>query len=214
MRSILVVLAASLTAAVSTAAAQERLVLEPYPDAQVWKEVTHDTVSAKFLIERVPSGQTARNYKDILSAQSLPDQRGVNPSQALKGIFQLAGGNCDSVRVYGPKAQVAGGFNVAYGQVYCDRQRGKSFGVKMFYKIFQGADAQYVVLRERRVPPSTVAGIPPFTKDQFAAAMEEMNSEALANNYLVQSVYLCSASSTKVRCNSQPPSWRHRRLFP
>jgi hypothetical protein len=204
--SILGFLAASLSVADPQPNGKERLVMEPYPDTQVWTEVTHDTAGAKFLIERVPSGQTFRNYKDILSAQSFPDQRGVDPSKALKGIFQLAGGSCDSVRVNGPKAQVEGGYNVAYGQVYCGRQRGKSFGVNMFYKIIQGNDAQYVVLRERRVPPSAVAGIQSFTKEQFAAAMEEMKSAATANSYLVESVYLCGASSAEARCSAHAPS--------
>ncbi len=206
IRLILAVLAASFSAEGATEKTQERLVLGPYPDTQVWNEVTHEVLGAKFLIERVPSGQTVKKYKDILSAQSFPDQRGADPSKTLQGIFQLAGGNCDSVRVNGPKAQIEGGINVAYGQLYCGRQRGKSFGVKIFYKIIQGNDAQYVVLRERRVPPSTVAGTQSFTNDQIAALVEEMKSEALANNYLVQSVYLCGASSAEARCHSQPPS--------
>ena len=206
MRLILVTLAASAATIASPENAQERLILEPYPDTQAWKEVTHETVGAKFLIERVPSNQTVKNYKDILSAQSFPDQRGADPSKALQSIFQLAGSSCESVRVNGPKAQVEGGFNVAYGQVYCGRQRGKSFGVKIFYKLIQGNEAQYVILRERRVPPSAVAGTQSFTNDRMAALVEEMKSEATANNYLVQSVYLCGSASTETRCHSQPPS--------
>ena len=206
MQSILAVPAALLSVGASTEKLPEHLVLEPYPDAQVWKEVTHDTVGAKFLIERVPSDQSADHYKDILVAMALPEKRGADPSVALRGIIQLAGGKCDAVRANGPKAQIEGGFNVAYGQVYCGRQRGTSFGLKIFYKIIQGNDAQYVVLRERHVAPSTVGGIQSFSKDQMNAVIEGMKSDALANTYLIKSVYLCGSSSADDRCKAQTPS--------
>lgn len=205
-RSILEGFGAVWLSAGSLALAQEKLVLEPYPDSQTWVEGTHQVAGARFLMERVPAGQTVANYKDILVAQSLPDQRGADPSTALKGIFQLAGGTCQGVRANGPKAQVEGGYNVAYGQLYCGRQRGKSFGVTIFYKIIQGNDAQYVILREMRVPPGAVGGVQSFTQDQVAALIATMKAQSAADTFLVKSVYLCGTASTDDRCKAGPAS--------
>lgn len=199
---ILLALGCGLMAGTSAGAAPdaERLVLEPYPATPAWREVTHKAVGAKFLIEQIPSDQVVEDYRDILTAQSFPELRGRDPSDFLKGIFARSGRDCEGVRVNGPKAQTEGGSSVAYGQIYCGRQRGKSFGVRMFFKVIAGRDALYVVQRESRVPASEVGGVQTFSKDQLAAAVAMMNAAGVANRYLVESVYLCGGASTEPRC--------------
>lgn len=184
------------------AQAEERLVLEPYPATPQWREVTHKTAGAKFLIEQIPSDQAIEDYRDILSAQSFPELRAHDPSDFLRGLFVRSGGACENVRVNGPKAQTEAGSPVAYGQIYCGRQRGKAFGVQMFFKVIAGQDALYVVQRESRVPASDVGGIQSFSKDQVAAMIAMMQSASVANRYLVDSVYLCGGNSTEPRCSA------------
>lgn len=202
MRRLTLALGLALWSLAGTALAAERLVLEPYPGAQPWREVTHKTAGAAFLIEQIPADQDIDHYRDILSAQSFPDNRGVDPSDFLRGLFARFGGACEGVRVNGPKAQVEAGYAVAYGQAYCGRQRGKPFGVRIFYKVLQGQDALYVVLRESRTPPGAVGGVQSFSKDQLAAAIEMMKAASVANDYIVKSVYLCGSASTEPRCAS------------
>lgn len=183
--------------------ASERLVLQPYPGDLSWREVTNTSQGGQFLREQIPEGQKIESYRDILTAQSFPDSRGVSPTEFLGGMLRRVGGVCRGVRVNGPKEQVESGFPVAYAQAYCGQQIGKNFGVVMFFKAIQGKDAMYVVQREFRVPPSAVGGVQSFSQDQMAAMVAQMNAQSVANSYLVNLVYLCGDQSAEARCATE-----------
>jgi hypothetical protein len=106
------------------------------------------------------------------------------------------------VRVNGPKAQTEASYAVAYGQKYCGRQLNKSFGVQMFYKVIQGQDALYVIIREAHVPASDTSGAMVFSKDQAAEAIGMLKAAEVASQYLLHSVYLCSGVSNDPRCGA------------
>jgi hypothetical protein len=202
VRRLAAALGVALCSVAGMAHAQERLVLEPYPATEPWKEVTHKTFGAKFLIEDIPADQVAEDYRDILSAQSFPELRGYDPSRFLSGLFARAGATCENVRVNGPKAQIEANYAVAYGQKYCGRQLNKTFGVQMFYKVIQGQDALYLIIREAHVPASDSGGAVVFSKDQAAEAIGMLKSAELANQYLLHSVYLCGGVSNDPRCGA------------
>ena len=186
----------------TSASAKERLILETYPADPPWREVTNVSQGDQFLRELIPDGQRIETYRDILTAQSFPGARNTGPSAYLQGIFKGVSRACTGVRVNGPKAGEENGFPVAYAQVYCGRQKGKDFGVNMFFKVIQGQDALYVVQREFRVPPSTAGGIQTFSKDQVAEMVALMNAQSVANTFLVEAVYLCSDTSTDPKCSA------------
>lgn len=184
-------------------AAAERLVLEPYPGPPAWKQVTYKVSGLQFLRELIPEGQRIEAYRDILTAQSFPQQRGASPSDYLRNVFAGAARACENVRVNGPTERREGGYAVAYAQVYCSRQTGTAFGVNMLFKAIAGSDALYVVQREFRVPPSAVAGVQSADKAHAAALIAQMRAQSAADAYLVKSVYLCGAASTEARCRSR-----------
>jgi hypothetical protein len=185
------------------AAAAERLVLEPYPGPPAWKQVTYKVAGLQFLRELIPEGQRIEAYRDILTAQSFPQQRGASPAAYLRNIFAGAARACEQVRVNGPTERREGGYVVAYAQVYCSRQTGTAFGVNMLFKAIAGSDALYVVQREFRVPPSAVAGVQSADKAHAAALIAQMKAQAAADAYLLKSVYLCGAGSTEGRCRGR-----------
>lgn len=182
--------------------AKEKLILEPYPSDTPWQEVTNNSKGDQWLREQIPSDQKIEAYKDILTAQSFPQQKATEPSAFLKGMFSRVGGACDHVRVNGPKEQQEGGYAIAYAQIYCGKQKGADFGVNMFFKVIRGTNALYVIQREFRVPPSEVGGVTSFTKDQMEQMMSLMKGQSVANSYLVSSVYLCGEKSTDKRCET------------
>ena len=184
----------------TTASAAERLVLKPYPATPPWKEATNQVQGAKFLIEMIPADQQIDSYRDILSAQSFPESRGVAPADLLKTMAANIGGSCRNVRINGPKTATEKGVRVAYAQIYCGQQIGADYGVNMFFKVIQGSDALYVVLRESRVPPSTVGGVQTFGPGQTEQVAAMLNAQGLANDYLVSSVYLCADGSKDPAC--------------
>lgn len=196
-------LAALLTNTALAAETKETLKLAPYPADRPWQEVTNTSNGDQWLREQIPADQKIEAYKDILTAQSFPQQKNIDSAVFLKSLFSQIGAACERARVNGPKAQVEGGYPVAYAQVYCSKQKGAEFGVNMLFKVIKGADALYVVQREFRVPPSQTAGVTSFTKDQMEQMMALMQNMSIADSYLVKSVYLCGQQATDTRCASR-----------
>jgi hypothetical protein len=194
-----ILLALALAPAAAATAAPEHLVTAPYPGGP-WKVTVDQAANGGFYHEQIPVGQTLDTIKDILTSQSIPAARGKSPSDVLRSIFSGVVPACDDVKVNGPVQATEGGFPVAYGQVYCSHQKGKPYGVNIFYKIIGGAEAIYAIDRDFNVPPSAVAGVEDFPKGQEAQAMALMRAQSVANSYLVKSVYLCGGASTDPRC--------------
>jgi hypothetical protein len=186
------------TAAASAAPVTEHLVLAPYPGPPAWKVITNKSNGGQFYREQIPGDQTAENFTDILTSQNFPQQRGVDPSVFLQNVFRAAAGDCDGLRVNGPTPQQQGGYAVAYGQVYCGQQKGKPYGVTIFFKAISGDDALYSVERDVHVPANPAGGALTFKDQQQMTA--SMKDQTTANDYLVKSVYLCGARSTDRRC--------------
>ena len=184
-------------AAAGAAPVKERLVLAPYPGPPAWKTITDKSAGDQFYREQIPGNQTADNFSDILTWQNLPQERGVDPSVYLRNVFQAAAGDCDGLRVNGPTAAMEGGYRVAYGQVFCGQQKGKPYGVNIFFKAISGDQALYSAERDVHVPPG-VGGVQSFANVQ--QAQTAMKDQAAANSYLVKSVYLCGARATDKRC--------------
>jgi hypothetical protein len=203
--SLLAAVGVSLACApVSAADTAERLVLEPYPGPPAWHTVTDKREGLQHLGEQIPVDQTLDAYRDILTDQAFPQNRHVSPSDFLKGLFSRVSGSCDGPWVNGPAVRTEGGYAVAYGQAYCGRQKGKPFGVTMFFKVIQGDDALYVVQRELRVPPHANGGMMTFSKDQLGEAQAMLARQNTADHYLLTSVYLCGPRATDTRCARQP----------
>jgi hypothetical protein len=185
-------------ATAASAAPVEHLVLAPYPGPPAWKVITNKAAGAQFYREQIPSTQTVDNFTDILTSQNFPAQRGVDPSLYLRNVFQAAAGDCQGLRVNGPKAAQEGGYRVAYGQVFCGQQNGKPYGVIIFFKAISGDDALYSVERDVQVPANPSGGSLSYANQ--AQMQASMKDQTTADSYLVKSVYLCGAKATDKRC--------------
>jgi len=194
---------AAVAAGLATTGAQaaERLVLEPYPAATPWKQVTDKTAGAKFVRDFIPADETPDGYRDILEASGLGPLNAQTPSQIIQFVFQGMARRCEHVTVNGPVARQEGGYAVAYGQVNCSREIGRPHGLKVFYKVIQGDEGWYEINRDLRAPASDTAGIIDFGKNE-AEARAFFARSAAADDYLVKSVYLCGPRSTDPRCAS------------
>jgi hypothetical protein len=182
----------------AAAAPVEHLVLAPYPGPPAWKLITNKAVGAQFYREQIPANQTVDTFTDILTSQNFPAQRGVDPSVYLRNVFQAAAGDCQGLRVNGPKAAQEGGYRVAYGQVFCGQQNGKPYGVIIFFKAISGDDALYSVERDVQVPANPSGGSLSYASQ--AQMQASMKDQTTADAYLVKSVYLCGAKATDKRC--------------
>jgi hypothetical protein len=183
-------------------AAGERLVVGAYPGAP-WKRITDKQGPNGWIHEQIPASQKVEGFADILTDQGFVAARGRDPAAFLKTIFGQVGGACEAVRVSGPIAQTEGGFRVAYGQVYCGRQKGTNFGVVIFYKVIGGDEALYSINREFHTPPSTVAGAISFPKGREAEAAAFLKAQSAADQYLANQVYVCGGRSTDQRCGAR-----------
>jgi hypothetical protein len=194
-------LAASLAlGAGAAAAADEHLVMKPYPAATPWKRITDKSGPQGWLHEQIPGNHKADDYSDILTDQAFVGARGADPAAFLHNIFQNVSSACDGVRVNGPTTRLEGGLRVAYGQVRCGTQRGQAFGVHIFYKAISGEAALYSISHDLRVPASANGDQLAFPKGEAAKAAALMKAEAAADSYLSNQVYVCGGRSTDPRC--------------
>ena len=199
-RMVLAVAAALALAAGSAVAADEHLVMKPYPGPPAWKRITDKSGPHGWIHEQAPATHRDDDYSDMLTDQGFAANRGVDPSAFLRSIFANVGGACDGVKVSGPVAQTEGGLRVAYGQVRCGTQRGQGFGVHIFYKAISGDSALYSISREFRVPASADGDQLVFPKAQAAKAAALLRAEAAADQYLEEQVYVCGGRSTEPKC--------------
>ena len=185
----------------SAASAAERLVLEPYPGA-TWYDVINQSNGAHFIREQMPQGQTPDNFQDLLTSQSVTDQPGT-PADFLNTTMAQLGLNCETVTTFGPTTTEEAGRQVAYGRVYCGRQKGQTNGAHIFFKVIKGADALYVIDRDFKIPGSDHPGAPLLPDDQ---AITFLQSEGAATRYLTDKVYVCDPVFPEARCSSQAVS--------
>jgi len=193
-------LAAALALGASAAAADEKLVMQPYPGPPAWKRITDKSGPQGWIHEQIPADRRDDDYSDMLTDQGFAANHGADPVVFLKAIFANVSGACAEVKVSGPVPQTEGGLRVAYGQVRCGTERGQSFGVHIFYKAISGDAALYSISREFRVPPSTDGDRLLFPKAQSAKAAALLKAEAAADQYLVNQVYVCGGRSTDPKC--------------
>ncbi|MFI4935468.1 MAG: hypothetical protein ACHP7N_12660 [Caulobacterales bacterium] len=205
MRTMLAVVAAASLVALAAAAAPagEQLVLKPYPGPTPWKHITDQHKGGAWYREQIPGDQTVDGFRDILTDEAHPEWQGADPADILKSRFQVVAQSCTGVRVNGPVPQTEGGHAVAYGQLYCGQQNGKPFGVQVFFKVIAGDAAAYVISRDVHVQPSPDGGQLSFPKGHEQDAEALLRTDAEANIYLTNSVYLCGGGSTDARCGGQ-----------
>jgi len=187
-------------AAGAAAAADEHLVMKPYPAATPWKRITDKSGPQGWLHEQIPGNHKDDDYSDILTDQAFAGSRGADPAAFLQTIFRNVSSACDGVRVNGPTVRLEGGLRVAYGQVRCGTQRGESFGVHIFYKLISGDAALYSISRDFQVPASANGDQLVFAKGEAAKAAALLKAEAAADSYLLNQVYVCGGRSTDPRC--------------
>ena len=182
------------------APAAEHLVMAPYPGPPAWTSITDKVGANGFYHEHIPANQTVAGFTDILTDQSFNDHAGFDPAAYLKVVFAGIPNACSGARVTGPQVLQEGGYAVAYGQVYCGRQNGKSFGVMIFYKVISGHDSLYVISREFHTPPSANGALLSFPPGHEAQAAALLKAQSIADQYLANQVYLCGGPSTDTRC--------------
>ena len=183
------------------AQAAERLVLEPYPGGP-WYDVVNQSNGHNFVREQMPQGQTPEDPHDILTAQSVPGYR-AQPSTFISTAFADLSKNCDTVETVGPTPGVEQGHPVAYGRLYCGRQKGQTYGAHIFFKALLGSEALYVIDRDFRTPGTDKPGAPNFAAGQQDQAIAFLKSEGEATRYLTNQVYICDPVFPEARCSSE-----------
>ena len=182
----LVALAAalSLCGGASAQGAKERLVVGKVPAETPWTTITNAANGDHWLWEQVPAGETGDAHTEILVAQGFGKLAGADPSVFLQGMVGLARKDCSAVRANGPAARIEDGHHVAYGQIYCGRRNGATFGLSMLYKVISGADALYVIEREITTPASDTPGAISFSKAHAQDGLALMRRTAAADQFL------------------------------
>ena len=182
----------------SGATAAERLVLEPYPGPP-WHDVVNQTNGKVFVREQIPQGQSPDSPSDVLTAQSVPGYRGV-PAAFVSNAMTDLSRNCESFETVGPTPGEEQGRQVAYGRLYCGKQKGQPNGAHIFFKAILGSEALYVIDRDFRIPASEHPSAPALPEDQ---AVSFLQAEGAARKYLTDKVYVCDPVFPEARCSGE-----------
>ena len=192
-------------AAPAPSPAPERLVVGKPSAEAPWKTLANASTADHWLWEQVPADQTADSHSEMLVAQGFASLAGADPADFLRGMAELARKDCNAVRVNGPAPRIEDGHHVAYGQIYCGRRKGQTYGLSMFYKVIVGADALYVVEREVTTPGADRPGVMSFDKAHADQGLALLRRQSAAILFLDNAVYLCDPASTDSRCQPLPP---------
>ena len=182
----------------SGASAAERLVLEPYPGAP-WKDVVNHTSGKVFVREQIPESQSPDDLHDVLTAQSVPGYRGA-PAVYVSNAMADLSRNCETFETVGPTTGEEQGRQVAYGRLYCGKQKGQPNGAHIFFKAILGSEALYVIDRDFRIPASEHPSAPALPEDQ---AISFLQAEGTAKKYLTDRVYICDPVFPEARCTGE-----------
>ncbi len=182
----------------SGASAAERLVLEPYPGPP-WKDVVNHASGKVFVREQIPESQSPEDLHDVLTAQSVPGYRGT-PAAFVSNAMADLSRNCETFETVGPTSGEEQGRQVAYGRLYCGKQKGQPNGAHIFFKAILGSEALYVIDRDFRIPASEHPSAPVLPEDQ---AVSFLQAEGTAKKYLSDQVYVCDPVFPEARCASE-----------
>jgi hypothetical protein len=189
----------SLLLAAAAAQAAERLVLEPYPGGP-WYDVVNQANNGAFIREQAPQGETGSDLLDVLTSQAVPGYQG-QPADYLASTLAELGQTCETVQTVGPTVSEEQGRQVAYGRVYCGRQKGQSLGIHFFFKAILGNEALYLVGRGFRTPGSDHPAAPAFP--EAAKAVAFLQAEGVATKYLTSQIYVCDPVFPDPKCSSE-----------
>lgn len=178
----------------------ERLVMKPYPGAP-WTRITdQSTRGGAWNHEAIPPGQSEDSFTQILTDQGFPDLAQTDPGDYLRQRWATIRLACESVRVNGPTLRTEGGARVAYGQLYCGQQKGQDYGVHIFFKVISGDAALYAITMDVHTPASSEGGVMSFPAGHEDDMQALLKTEAAADAYVANSVYVCGGHSTDPRC--------------
>jgi hypothetical protein len=185
-------------------AGDEYLSFPPPPGWGGWKVLTEQRSPERIFVERIPENQSPSEVKDIVIEQYYVGiQQKISPVDLLKALPRIAQSSiCEKMRATTPVGQVEHGFNVAYAQMYCPRQKGKTYGFIDLQKAIQGKNGIYVIQREWRVnffdfqdsPASKHAFIPQEAFGTVEKAKEWFVDMEKNNEYLMKDVFLCASA--------------------
>lgn len=198
--SIIALAGAAALIAGAAAAADEHLVVKPYPGSPAWKRITDKSGPQGWIHEQIPGERRDDDYSDMLTDQAFAADRGADPSAVLRNIFAHVGGACAGVRVSGPLAQTEGGLRVATARCAAAPSAARPSACTSSTRRSAGDAALYSISREFRVPASAEGDLLVFPKAEAAKAAALLKAETAADQYLQHQVYVCGGRSTESRC--------------
>lgn len=166
-------------------ASGERLFLIP-PTG--WVIAFHDRQGNVDLTELVPQGQTAQNWKEMLTVQLISGKPESSPADVLKNQLSEIQQACDDVGAGAVSPGMENGYETALRAIACTRSKQWGKGELNLYKVIRGQDRLYVVSRSWRGEP--------FEKDKLPVG-PDVTKQWL--NFM-QQVRVCDARDAQHAC--------------
>lgn len=166
----------------------ERLVMQPYPAAMPWKQVSDRHTRDGSLTVWIPASQDLESARDLLRRRVVLRRGKFAASELASELANGIAKDCGIARSDGPVRATEDGNDVACATVTCSRGQGSTHDALVFLKVIRGHEALYVAERE-------------FRRELDAAGLREVN------DYLARNVYLCPVTGGIGRCAHLPSAF-------
>jgi hypothetical protein len=166
------------------------------PSSQTWAQLTDQSDGEQYLREWVPRGFSGENAQWLISEQRLVPARPVSAKLFMEGMFERARSSCSNVLYNGPEALPDSGHTTYAGRIMCARRNGKDFGTFTELRVAADGPYVYVVVSERRTPPTPKAGVIQFEPSEGPERVKRFFAEMAASAEFVRSsVRICTAQA-------------------
>lgn len=181
---------ASLAAAEPPPASEQLFILPP----KGWVVGYHETKGNIDVTEVLPSGQTLKNWSEMLTVQIIGGMAGKSAQDVLKDQLEVVKNACEDIGAGQVNLAMENGFETAMRAVACPKSKQWGDGELSLYKVISGRDRAYVVWRSWRGPA--------FDKEHLPVPAE-VTTEWLA---FMRQVMLCDTHDPQHACPKAAPA--------
>jgi hypothetical protein len=174
-------------AAAQTQSGEQLFILPP----KGWLVGFHDTKGNIDVTEVLPSGQTLKDWTEMLTVQIVTGPSGKSPQDVLKDQLEVVKNACEDIGAGQVSVAMENGYDTAMRAVACPKSKQWGDGELSLYKVITAHDRTYIVWRSWRGPS--------FNKEHLPVPVEITN-EWLA---FMQQVLVCDSRDPRHACPSQ-----------
>lgn len=166
-----------------------------------WKLLSENAGGGIDLKEWIPQSQEPGAWSEVILVYTFHSRpSGDVVSNVIRHMFAQAQTSCENMNVVPPKPHSEGAYTIAYGQIYCTRDRKVNKGRINFLKAIATERRIYLIMAARNVIPFEIVAPGAFN---YAVGEEISNFEWIVkmSDFLSREVRVCTGPKERQTCS-------------